>query len=221
MIVPLRSKRRERVVIVQKIQHAAPVLILLPAGLTALSEGARGFPLALGLFEIVTSVLLIASFFVAIRKARRPVDHATIPHGHHGVDWIDLFTGGVLLAEAAEHYHVTHHIARPTIVLAIALITIGLLHGRIVRRAERRFTLRVDDDGLYVGGKPFRSVRAPWADVTSIDVGDRYATIALRDGRRRKLDLSDLEGAQHIRHALAAAQQRLVPVPPASRRVVL
>jgi hypothetical protein len=197
------------VIIVQKIQHAVPALILLPAGLKAVGEGARGFALALGLFEIVTSVLLIGSFFVAIRKARRPVNDAHLPHAHDGVDWIDIFTAGVLFAEAAEHYHLTHHVARPTILLAIVLLTIGLLHGRIVRRAEKRFTLRVEDGGLYVGGKPFRSIRAPWQDVTSIDVGERYATIQLRGGRRRKLDLSDLEGSQHVRHALAEAQARI------------
>lgn len=215
MIVPLRSKRRERVVIVQKLQHATPVLILLPAGLTAISDGARGFALALGLFEVVTSALLIGSFFVAIRKARRPVNAAHLPHAHHGVDFIDIFTAGVLFAEAGEHYHLTHHIARPTILLATVLLTIGLLHGRIVRRAEKRFTLRVEENGLYVGGKPFRSIRVPWADVTSIDVAERWATIRIRGGRQRKLDLSDLEGAQHVRHALADAQGRLVPQSPA------
>jgi hypothetical protein len=215
MIVPLRSKRRERVIIVQKIQHATPALFLLPAGLGAISDGARGFALALGLFEIVTSVLLVVSFFVAIRKARRPVNTAHLPHAHHGVDYIDIFTAGVLFAEAGEHYHLTQHIARPTLVLAVALLTIGLLHGRIVRRAEKRFTLRVEDNGLYIGGKPFRSIRVPWADVASIDVAERWATIRLRGGRQRKLDLSDLEGAQHVRHALAEAQGRLVPQTPA------
>jgi hypothetical protein len=215
VIVPLRSKRRERVIIIQKIQHAVPALVLLPAGLRALGEGARGFALALGIFEILTSVLLIGSFFVAIRKARRPVNDAHLPHAHHGVDWIDVFTAGVLFAEAAERYHLTHHIARPTIVLAITLLTIGVLHGRIVKRAEKRFTLRVEDDGLYVGGKPFRSIRVPWTDVTSIEVGERYATIKIRGGRQRKLDLADLEGAQHLRAALSKAQQRLVPVSPA------
>jgi hypothetical protein len=208
VIVPLRSKRRERVVIVQKLQHAAPVLILLPAGLRAVGEGARGFALALAIFEIVSSVLLIGSFFAAIRKARRPVDHGHLPHPHHGPDWIDVATAAVLFAEAAERYHLTHHVARPTILLGLVLLTIGLLHGRIVRRAEKRFTLRVEDGGLFVGGKPFRAIRAPWDEVAAIEVGARFATIKLRGGRERKLDLADLEGAQHVRHALTDAQSR-------------
>lgn len=209
MIVPLRSKRRERAAIVQKLQHAAPVLILLPAGLTAVGTGARGFALALGIFEVVSSVLLVGSFFVAIRKARRPVDHGHLPHLHHGPDWIDVATAAVLFAEAAEHYHLTHHVARPTIVLAVVLLMVGLLHGRIVRRAEKRFTLRVEDDGLFVGGKPFRAIRAPWAEVEAVDVGERLATVRVRGGRVRKLDLADLEGAQHVRHALAEARARM------------
>ena len=209
MIVPLRSKRIERAAIGQKIQHAAPAVVLLGAGLQALREGAHGPALALALFEIASSGLLIGSFVRAIRPARRPVNAAEHPHSHHGVDWIDIFTAAVLIAEAWEHYHVTHHVKRPTIALAIALLAIGLLHGRIKKRAEKRRTLRIEDEGLYVGGKPFRSLRVKWNEIAAIDVGERWGTVTLKDGRVRKLDLPDLEGSQHVRAALAAAQQRL------------
>src|SRR4051812_34019076 len=146
----------------------------------------------------------------AVRQVRRPASAVEAPQlHHHGVDWIDIFTAAVLAAEAWEHYHVTHHIKRPTVLLALTLLVIGLLHGRIVRRAEKRFTLRIEDEGLHVGGKPFRSIRAKWGEVASIDIGERYGTIKLKDGRQRKLDLPDLEGSHHVRAALAAAQQRL------------
>jgi hypothetical protein len=217
LTVSLRSKRRERVVLVQKLQHAVPGAMLLFAGLQALGEGVRGFALALAVFEIVTSVLLIGSVAVAFRKARRPANHADLPHVHHGgVDWIDIFTGGMLLAEAAEHWHLKHHVKGPTILMAFSLLAVGLLHGRIARRAERRFTIRVEEDDLYVGGKPFRLFRAKWADIVSIDIGPRYATIRTRAGRERRLDLADLEGANHVRAALAEAQRRLVEPTPSS-----
>jgi hypothetical protein len=209
VIVPLRSKRRERAVLVQKLQHGAPAIVLLISGLGTLGDRPDGAALALAIFEIGASVLLIVSVARAIRKARRPAHAAEVPHHHHGVDWIDIFTAAVLFAEAWEHYHVTHHVKRPTVVLGLALLLIGLIHGRIVRRAERRFTLRIEDEGLYVGGKPFRSLRAKWTDIAAIDVGGRYGTITLKDGRVRKLDLPDLEGSNHVRAALAAAQQRL------------
>ena len=211
MIVPLRSRRRERAIIVQKLQHAAPAVVLFGAGITALGEGAHGAELALAIVEIASSVLLMGSFVRAIRRARRPVNAAEHPHSHHGVDWIDIFTAAVLFVEAWEHYHVTHHVKRPTIVLAITLLVIGLIHGRIVRRAERRFTLRVEDEGLYVGGKPFRSLRAKWDEIAAIDVAERWGTITLKNGRVRKLDLPDLEGSHHVRAALTEARLRLQP----------
>ncbi len=210
LTVPLRSKRRERALLLQKLQHAVPGAMLLFAGLRALAEHAVGFELALAVFEILTSALLIGSVIVAFRKARRPANAAQAPHLHHGgVDWIDVFIAGVLFAEAAERWHLKHHIPRPTLLTAIVLLTIGLLHGRIARRAERRFTVRVGEDDLYVGGKPFRSLRAKWADVLSIDIGARYATIKTRAGRTRKLNLQDLEGANHVRAALEEARHRI------------
>ena len=214
MIVPLRSKRRERALIAQKLQHAAPAVVLFGAGLTALRVGPHGAELLLAIVEIVSSALLAGSFVRAIRKARRPLNPAEHPHHHHGVDWIDICTAAVLFAEAWEHYHVTHHVKRPTIVLGLTLLAIGLLHGRIARRAEKRRSLRVDEDGLYVGGKPFRSLRAKWSEIAAIDVGERWGTITLKSGRVRKLDLPDLEGSHHVRAALTEAKLRLQPEVP-------
>ena len=211
MIVPLRSKRRERALLMQKLQHAAPAFVLLAAGLHALSAEPHGFALGLAIFEIASSVLLIGTVIRALRGARRPANARASLNAHHGVDWIDIFTGSVLLAEVAERYHLDRHIVRPTLLLAIVLLTIGLLHGKIAARQQHRRTLRVDDEGLYVGGKPFRSIKVGWADVKSIDVGTRYATITLRGGRERKLDLPDLEGSDHVRAALVDAQLRIAP----------
>ena len=133
-----------------------------------------------------------------------------MPHLHHGgPDWIDIFTSALLFAEAAEHWHLKHHVARPTLLMAFTLLIVGVFHGRIKRRAELRFTMQIGESDLYVGGKPFRAFREKWADITSIDVDSRYATIRTRTGRTRRLDLSQLEGANHVRAALEKARERL------------
>jgi hypothetical protein len=210
VIVPLRSKRRERAVLVQKLQHAVPGAMLLFAGFQAIQDEVRGFALALAVFEIACSLLLIASVIAGLRKVIRPASVEHAPHLHHGgIDWIDVFTGALLFAEVGEHWHLKHHLARPTILLASVLVIVGLFHGRFKRRAERRFTIRVDDDHLYVGGKPFRSLREKWADIASVDLDSRYGTIRTRAGRTRRLDLRDLEGANHVRAALEEARRRL------------
>ena len=212
MIVPLRSKRQERAVLFQKLQHAVPGAMLFFAGMRAIGEHATGGHLALAVFEIVSSVLLVGSVLVALQKARRPANHAHVPHLHHGgVDWIDIFTSLLLFAEAAEHWNLKHHVARPTLLMAFALLILGLFHGRIKRRAERRLTVRVQEDHLYIGGKPFRALHEKWADIAAINIDDRYATVRTRKGRTRRLDLSHLEGANHVRAAFEAARRRLSP----------
>ena len=204
--VPLRSKRREKAQTLQKFQHAVPAVPLLMAGLQAIGNGDHGFALALGIFEIVTSVALLGSVVREIRAMRRPKAHAE--HAHHGVDWVHIFAAAVLIAEVLEHYHLTGHIRRPTILTAIVTLALGLGHGRLERFSAGRRVLRVEDDHLHVAGRPFRTLRARWADVTLIDVGENYAQIKTVDGRERKLNLSDLHGAEHVRTALAEAQRR-------------
>ena len=45
--------------------------------------------------------------------------------GHHGVDWVDIAAGFVLMAEVLEHWHQTHHWRRPTILTAITTFALG------------------------------------------------------------------------------------------------
>ncbi|HMC78725.1 MAG TPA: hypothetical protein VKH34_16370 [Vicinamibacterales bacterium] len=205
--VPLRSKRRERAQAVQKFQHAIPAAPLLFAGLQAIRGGAHGLELALAIFEIATSALLLGTVAREVRTLRRPAEHSAHA-SHHGVDWVHIFAACVLVAEVLEHYHLTHHIRRPTVVTALVTLALGLFHGRLQRLHERRRVLRVEDEGIHVGGRFFQSFRAKWEHIASIDLGDRHASIKTHDGRERKLNLADLHGADEVRAVLADAQSR-------------
>ena len=206
LTVPLKSKRREKALALQKFQHAIPAIPLLFAGIQAIGGEEHGFALALGVFEIVTSALLIGTVVRGIRAMRRPA--AATHHAHHGVDWVHIFAASVLVAEVLEHYHLTGHIRRPTVLTAFVTLGLGLAHGRLERLSERRRAMRVEDEGIHIGGRFFQTFRARWEEVTSIDVGERHASIKTRDGRERKLDLADLHGAEHVRGVLAEAQRR-------------
>jgi hypothetical protein len=208
IVVPLRSRRRQRALLLQKLQHVAPGAALLFQGLSTLASDPHGFELTLAIIEIVTSALLIVSFLRTLRAVSRPATQAVHTHG---VDWVDICVAGVLAAEALERWHVKHHIARPTILLVVVMLVLGLFHGRIGGRSERRRSLRAGDDELYIGGRPFRTFRAKWSDIAAIDVAERWATIRMRDGRVRRLDLSDLENAAAVRHVLEVARTRVLP----------
>lgn len=212
IVVPLQSRRQQRAAVFQKLQHAVPAVGLIAAGLEALTSGAHGFGLALAVVEIGTSVLLIRAIVSSFREAR--VHRHESHHPAHGVDWADIWAAGVLFAEAAERWHLTHHIARPVILTAFVTLGLGLFHGRMATSRARRRVLRVDDTGIYVKSRPFNAFEARWREIADIDVTGDAAAIRTRAGKARRLDLADLQGAAAVRAALGAAQEHLKSLPP-------
>jgi len=195
-------------VLLQKAQHVVPAAGLLIVAAQTIGEGAHGAPLAIAVAEIVVVSLVLLAYLRGIRAARR---HAAPEHRAHAVDWIDIWLAGVMFVEIAERWHLGRKRWSPTLLLAIATLTVGLLHGRIAARAARRRSLRLTDEDLVVGGPPFRTFRARWSDIAGIDLGDRDAAIRTRDGRTRRLNLADLDHADAVRGALAEARRRVQP----------
>jgi hypothetical protein len=206
--IPLVSRRRERGQLLQKIQHALPSFVLLMNGIQGLQAGHEGFARVLALAELVTSGLVIGGIARSVRRMRRAHDERAAAH-HSGIDWIDLFLAAMLATEAFSHQHRTGHLPRPTILLSVLMLALGLLHGRIADRQARRRSLRADDRGISIGGRFFTRFTATWPDIARIDIGDRYATIATRDGRTKKIDLDDLRNRADIVAALQRASKNL------------
>jgi len=203
--VPVRYKRAHRGLFVQKLQHAVPSIVVLGDGIEHLTHVA-GLGWTLGAVEVGVSLLVMGSVIRGFRELRRHTaksDHDV--HPHHGIDWIDISLGAMLSVEAYAKYHATAHVPRPTIVLAVAMFAIGLLHGRLASWGDRRRELRVGADGMTVPGKGFNRMTLPWAEVASIEVGDRSAVIIANDGRLRRIDLTDVFQPQAIRDALMQA----------------
>jgi hypothetical protein len=209
--VPLSSKRQQRAQLVQRLNHAIPAFGLLQAGIEAMREEHVGFGFYLGIFELLSAAVLIVLTAREFKRVARPTAHDHPPHQHHGVDWVDIAAGFMLVAEALEHWHLKHHIARPTILTAIMTFALGLSHGRIVKRVARRRILRVHDEGLLVPGHPFkgRTIDARWDEVASVEVGEKWAIIKTRSGRSRRLNLPDIHNEPQLRAALIEAQNRI------------
>jgi hypothetical protein len=215
IVVPLLSRRLERALAVQKLNHAVPTVGLVAAGMQALKNGARGWDLALACVEIGTSVLLVVTIARGVRAARKTDARGKEthrPHHLHRIDWIDIWAAAVLFAEAAERWHLRHHIARPTILTALLTLGLGLSHGRITAFRRRRRSLRISAEGIYVGGRPFSAFSAPWRDIAAIVVDRRAGEIRTRSGRVRRLDLADLENADAVRAALEDAQAHIAAI---------
>jgi hypothetical protein len=208
--VPLVSLRHdERAQLVQKFQHAVPAVMLLGAGVQGLMHGEQGFAFWLAVGELAVSGLLLRTLAKEIAAARRPRHGSHAPHAghHHGVDWFDIFAAGVLTAEALEHWHVHHHLPRPTLLTAAVTLALGLFHGRL---AAHRRVLRIDAAGIRIRGRSFfRRFSASWQDIERIDLEEGKARIVLHSGRERRLHLKDFPNAPEVRDALRAAQERL------------
>lgn len=207
--VPVRYRRAQKGQFIQKLQHAIPAVIVLSDGISHLRHDPRGASLALGIAEVVVSALVIGSVVRGFRRLR--ASNVAAGHGHagHGVDWIDLFLGAMLLVEAYAKFHATAHVPRPTIVLGLALIALGLGHGRIAAWGDRRLELRVDDAGISVPGRFFRRLTLPWPQVAEITVGPATARVIALDGRDQQVHLADAINADALRGALGEARARL------------
>jgi hypothetical protein len=211
--VPLVSLRRERVLLFQRIQHALAAFVLLMDGGQGLLEEPHGPSLILALGEIVSSVLVIGSVGRAARQQFRAIAPAHAQAHAHGVDWIDIFLSGMLATEAIAHYQHTGHVRRPTVLLAVVMLALGLLHGRVSDFHARRRALRVTDAGITLGGRFFTRFTAAWSEIASIDVGDRHATIVTRAGRTRRINVTDLSNAAVVSKVLNESRARLNPTP--------
>jgi hypothetical protein len=209
LIVPLHSRRQRRRLIAQKLQHAIPTAGLLTAAFQSLNAGAHGFELALAIAEIVTSVKLLQMLAKSARETLAPRGKHT--HHGHGVDWFDIWAAGMLFTEAAERWHLHHRIPAATLATAAVTLGIGLLHGRIAARNERRRSMRLTGDHLFIGGrnKFIRNFTAKWDDIDAITMTEREAVIRTKQGKKRRVNLADLENAADVREALHAAQRRL------------
>jgi len=211
-LVPIRSRKREFAQVMQKLQHVVPAAPLLFQGVTRLQHEPHGWSLLLAVAEVGISVLVLGTFVRQLRSTRSP-DDDDHGHGGHGVDWIDVAIGVMLGIEVWAHWYETGHVKRPTVLMAVGIFVIGLLHGRIAARAGRRLALKIDDTGVAIGGRPFRNFTATWHELADVVIEPQRARLVRRDGKTREIDFQDLRNAADVRAALEGIRLRLAPPP--------
>jgi hypothetical protein len=136
---PRRERRRAVGRLLQKIQHAVPALVLLQHGYEGVSHGAHGWHLLLSIAQVLVAVTVIVAVVVAIRTLRRQMAGGRLPHLHLGIDWLDIFLAGMLFVEVWTRYHDVGRIPRPTLLLAVIMLIVGVYGGRFAawKRARR------------------------------------------------------------------------------------
>ena len=210
--VPLLSMWRQGAMLAQKIQHAVPSVALLGHGAVRLTHETTPLSLALGASEITVGALVIVSFVRAIRAIRAKTVAAD--HAHHGsVDWLDIFIGAMLAVEVWAHWHETGRIQRPSALLVLITIGLGLGHGWFAARQQRRRMLRVSETGVSIGrGKFVPAFTASWKELRAVEIGPQTARVVKKDGSAKRINLADLKNADAVRAALEAARVRVPAV---------
>jgi hypothetical protein len=209
--VPLVSRRRERVQLLQKILHGVPSLVLLLEGLERILTRQGDWNRWLGTAEAFASLLVLGAIGRAVGRLRWGAGH-TPPRQRvhpHQVDWVTLTLAVLLFVEVAAHRVETSEWRHATIVLATLTLAVGLLHGRITAFEARRHALRVTDDGVSVGGRFVGRFTATWPEIARIDIDEKSAAIVLRDGRTQPFDLVDIRHGNDVTRALTRARSRL------------
>lgn len=209
--VPMESRRRQRVLWVQKLQHGVVAFVLFMDGFARFGHEATPWSLALATAEVATSALVIGALVRALRRARAGGSHGSRPDGHaaHGVDWVDIFLSVMLLTEALVHQHETGHLPRPTILLAAVTLVIGISHGRVWTFGQRRRALRVTDTAISAGSRWGSRFTATWPEIETFELDPRQARIVTRAGGERTIDLEGLANAPAVIEVLQAARARL------------
>ena len=98
----------------------------------------------------------------------------------------------MLAVEAIAKYTANGHIARPTILLAVTMLVVGLAHGRIAAWGDRRRELRIDEAGIGVPGRFFRRHTLAWAEIASFDLTETAAVITTVNGKTQRIDIADV-----------------------------
>jgi hypothetical protein len=218
-LVPIRSRKREFAQVMQKLQHVVPAAPLLFQGVTRLQHEPHGWSLLLAVAEVGISVLVLGAFVRQLRSTRNRDDDHHDDHGAHGVDWIDVAIGVMLGIEVWAHWYETDHVKRPTVLMAVAIFAIGLVHGRIAARAGRRLALKIDDTGVAIGGRPFQNFTATWGELADVVIEPQRGRLVRRDGKTRDINFQDLRNAADVRAALEGIRLRLAPPPDADAGV--
>lgn len=159
---------------------------------------------------IVSGGLLLVVFVIEMRRARSAKEHDA-----HGVAWVDVFAAAVTLVEAAHLQH-KGKVGLPFayLLVAILLLTIGVMHSRL-RRLRR---LVVDEHGFDIRTAPWSRTRLAWSDVADVQRAGDVVMVETRAGQTRRIDLRGMDhGGEAIAALLRHADVALAPaadVPP-------
>ncbi|HXH38866.1 MAG TPA: hypothetical protein VNN08_09585 [Thermoanaerobaculia bacterium] len=183
-VLPVDSRRVERIKHLQTIQHLLAALLLAQAAIGHL-QSPHNHAVVLPVLELVASAALVVA---AIRERVR---HARGIE-HEPVGWLEIAGSAMGFVEAIRHLYEPHHLS--FIVLGFVPPVILLLFGIFDVRIRSRRYLKVDDDGFALRLRLFLPrKRVRWEEMRGFHVQGTGVEFTLRNGSTRKISLRDVK----------------------------
>lgn len=209
----------------QVIQHVPAVVTVLTAGASALRSEREGGALALAAAELLAGAWVIVTIVDEARHLlRRRAEHGGAHTPLMVSGWVDVPSIAAAALGFVEVWHRTHEhhhfkLVSPQMLTALTALVMGVGGRQLLQRffarrlRSRRPHLRVTPEAVsYRGGRRARW-EATWRDVATVEHGDGYLTLRLRDGRAHSLRADDhLDGAE----LLGVARQAVATYAPAT-----
>ncbi len=202
-VLPVQSRRVERVKRAQTMQHVIAAILLGQAAIGHL-RAPHNAELVLPILELAASAALILS---AIREQVR---HAR-GFAHEKVAWLEIAGAAMAFVEAIKHLYEPHHLSFRIIsfIPPVMLLLFGVFDLRL--RSIRY--LKVDDDGFAVKLRLlFPKKQVKWEHVRGFRIVDNKVAFALHNGATKTISLRDVkEREQAVRWLADHLNRREIP----------
>jgi hypothetical protein len=162
--------------------HVLAGVLLLLLGIENLSQhGSEHL-----VFALLSIVAGAAVFIAFVREIRQPAH--TKPHG---VNWVDVFAGVIILLEAWHKYKPEKGFQPATLlfVAGILIFCMGILHAKLAQLAR----LSCDANGFFARMSPFRKLQLLWQDIAAVQLESAAIRITTKNDREHKLSLRLVE----------------------------
>lgn len=194
-VIYLVDRRRKLLNKYEAVQQGAAAVVLITAGYDRL-QSAPETPSVFSAALIAAGVLLL---LVAARELRG--------HESKHVGVLNLVAGVALLTEWGVSVADGGKLFRPSLVMGLLSLGLGLFHARVQRGRKNRRTLRMDADGLAFWLNPFRRFRVRWVELAWISVQPTEIRLRRLSGRQHRIPLRRLENAPEVSAAVLAASR--------------
>jgi len=206
-VLPVQSRRVERVKRAQTMQHVIAALLL---GQAAIGHLRAPHPeLVLPILELAASAALIVS---AIREQVR---HAR-GFAHEKVAWLEIAGAAMAFVEAIQRLYEPHHLSFR--ILSFIPPVLLLLFGVFDIRLRSIRYLKVDDHGFAIRLRLlFPKKQVKWEHVRGFRIAENKVAFALHNGSTKTISLRDVKERERAMRWLADhLNRREIPELPAT-----